>query len=147
MPISKNRNKKKKKVNTKKKIDKEIFDDGWMRFERQGKNIFMSNSMSEEEHAAWLKQLKANRPLFYLDIRKQIDKLVATINSYDKIFVLGGISSYATQKMMSDENDDGVSEIAMEYCQSIALSSNNISSLRPNADHLKEIFESLVKAI
>ncbi len=145
MPVSKNRNKKKKRLNKKKKMDNEVFDDGSMRFERKGKNIFMSNSMPEEEHATWLKQIKANRPLFYLDIRQQIDKLVETINSYDKIFVLGGIASYATQKMISDESDDGVSEIAMEYCQSIALANHNRSSLRPNAENLKEIFESLVK--
>jgi hypothetical protein len=141
MPKSKKRYKKQKN----KKSNRQIFDNGWMRAELKGKNIFMKNTLSAGEHDKWLKQLKTNRPLFYADIRSRIEKVVEAINSYDKIFVLGGISSYASQKMRFDETDDGASEIIMEYCQSISLATNNISTLRPNADNLKEIFESLMQ--
>ena len=37
--------------------DKEVLEDGTFDFTRQGKNIFMRNRMTEEEHQAWLERL------------------------------------------------------------------------------------------
>lgn len=125
--------------------DKEVFEDGPFEFAREGKNIFMRNHMTEEEHQAWLQQLTRNRPLAYRETRELIDEAVELINRFDKVFVLGGISSVGTHKFQSGE-DEEASEIVMEYAQSIAMATPNISKGKlPDQGSLIRIYDLLVK--
>jgi len=142
MPKSKVRKKKKSKP----KVDrKEVINLPGMQIIRKGKNIFMKNTMNEDEHAAYLKQLQENRPKVYDEIKDLINQTVDKINSYDKILVLGGIASYGYMKMLIDESDDGKYETTIEYCQSIATATPNLNKGKvPTPEILKEIYELLI---
>ncbi len=125
--------------------DKEVFEDGPFEFLREGKNIFMRNRMTEEEHRAWLEQLTRNRPLAYQETRALIDKVVELINSFDKVFVLGGVASVVTLKLHSEE-DEEAGEIVMEYAQSIAMATPNVNKgIRPDQESLVTIYNLLVE--
>lgn len=142
MPRSRNRKKKNKKNVSKREVVKR---DG-IEIVRKGKNIFISNKRTEEEHNACIKQLRENRPKVYEEIKEIIQETVDLINSYDKVLILGGIASYGYSKMLSDESDDGLSETTIEYCQSIATATPNTNKGKvPTGDILFRIYESLIK--
>lgn len=145
MPRSRNRKKKPKK---KKKITpkKEVIRVNGIEIIRKGKNIFYTNKRTEEEHTAFIKQLKEDRPKVYEEIKKLIDETVSLINAYDKILIVGGIASFGYNKMLTDESDDGLSETTIEYCQSIATATPNINKGKvPTGETLFKIYESLVE--
>jgi hypothetical protein len=142
MPKSRGRKKKKPKQKAR---NREIVNLPGMQIIRKGKNLFWKNTMTEDEHAAYLKQLQENRPKLYDEIKEMIQQTAEKINSYDKILVLGGIASYGYMKMLTDESDDGLSETTIEYCQSIATATPNINKGKvPTPDILNEIYEALV---
>lgn len=135
----------KKKKSKPKAANKEIITLPGMQIIRKGKNIFMRNTMSQDEHAAYLKQLQENRPKVYDEIKELIQRTIDKINAYDKLLVLGGIASYGYMKMLTDESDDGLSETTIEYCQSIATSTPNLNKGKiPTGETLNEIYEALV---
>lgn len=143
MPKSRVRKKKKTKGKT---TSKEIANLPGMQIIRKGKNILVKNTMTEDEHAAYLKQLHENRPKVYTELKELIQITVEKINAYDKILVLGGIASYGYMKMLTDEADDGMSETTIEYCQSIATATPNTNKGKiPTGEVLDEIYEALVK--
>lgn len=142
MPRSKVRKKKKSK---KKDSNKEVMDLGGIKVIRKGKNIFIHNKRTKDEHTAYMKQLQENRPKVYEDIKKLIEQTVVLINSYDKILVLGGIASYGYMKILTDESEDGLAETAIEYCQSIATATPNINLGKiPKGDALDKIYDALI---
>ncbi|HMK24876.1 MAG TPA: hypothetical protein VK483_02520 [Chitinophagaceae bacterium] len=142
MPRSRHR----KKPKTKRpKIKVEKIDHGWGEIVRKGKDIFFRNKMTEEQHQQYMQQLRDNRPKAYAEIRQLIDELVGLINKYDKLLVLGSIGSYCYEKMYNQE-DDGLSETAMEYLLSIALVTDNKNNgVAPEIDDLHKIVELLNK--
>jgi hypothetical protein len=143
MPRSRKRKSKKKKKNSSKK--KKINYSG-IEVIRKGKNILVKNKRTEEEQAAYIKQLRENRPKVYDEIKNLIKETVDLINAYDKILILGGIASYGYFKMLSDEFDDGLAETTIEYCQSIATATPNTNKGRvPTEKTLDKIYESLIK--
>lgn len=143
MPKSHVRKKSKKSKKSVPKVD-EVFDGGWYEVTRSGKNVFSRLKMTKEEHQQWINQIKDNLPKFFEEIKTKIKEAVDLINSYDKIFVLGGIASIASNKMITIQDDNSDAETAMEYCQSIAMATDNSNkSKRPDSDTLDKIYELL----
>ena len=143
MAKSKIRKKKKPKA---KNTKKEVFIRGGMELIRKGKNVFIRNRMTEEEHAQYIEQIKENHPKIYKQAKELIDEVVEKINSFDKIFVLGGIASFSYMKVLSDNSDDSFSETVIEYCQSIALATPNDNKGKlPTGEVLQQIRELLIK--
>lgn len=141
MPASKGRKKKKNKQKAK---SEKVFRKPGMEFVRKGKHIFLKNTMNSEEHAAYIEQLRENRPQFYEEIRTLLQETVDSINSYDKIQVMGAVASFFYYRMLTDEMDDGLSEVLMEYCQSIAAASvDDNKGKEPPVKILKQICDSL----
>lgn len=129
-----------------KKVKKEVFAKGGMEIIRKGRNIFIRNKMTEEEHAQYIEQIKENYPKIYEQIKELIEEAVNKINSFDKIFILGGIASYSYMKILSDNSDDSFSETVIEYCQSIAMATPNINKGKlPTGEVLHQIREILIK--
>jgi hypothetical protein len=73
-----------------------------------------------------------------------ISEVVSLINEYDKVFILVGLASYYYYNLISDPTEDGLSEVNLEYLQSIALATPNINAGKlPTGDVLKKISELL----
>ncbi|MEO7536475.1 MAG: hypothetical protein ABIU30_21615 [Ferruginibacter sp.] len=143
MPKSHIRKKSKKRKKSVPKID-EVFDGGWYEVTRSGKNVFSRLKMTKEEHEQWINQIKDNLPKFQEEIKTKIRKVVDLINSYDKIFVLGGIASIASNKMITIQDDNSDAETAMEYAQSIAMATDNSNKgKRPDSSTLDKIYSLL----
>lgn len=145
MGKAKNKRKQTKtRVKTKVK-DKDVVDYGWAEVIRKGKHVFIRNKLTADEHAAYLVQLKENRPKYYEEIKAKIVRVVDLINQFDKIFVLGGIAAQGYFQMISDSDDDGKSEVAIEYCHSIATATPNINKGKlPDNDTMNIIYDLLV---
>lgn len=145
MAVSKGR-KKKKKPSKKKHNKKTIFNDGALEFIQKGRNIFIKNVMSPEQHKEYLEQLRANYPKAYEEIRLLIKRAVELINSYDKVLIIGGIAAYGMELMRKRDSDDSIPETSIEYCQSIATATENINKGKvPTGEILKEIYDLLSK--
>lgn len=147
MPKSSIRKKKLRKKPPKKKYD-EYFDGGYYEVIRKGRNVFTRLKMTEEEHAQWMLQIKENRPKLYNEIKQLINEVTGLINSYNKIFIIAGIVSFAFDEWESNpEVDDSDPELAIEYCHSIALTSGNSNhGILPSKEILNKIYE-LLKTI
>lgn len=143
MPQSRKR-KKNRKTHRPKKYD-EVYDGGWYEVARRGRNVFQRLKMTEEQYQEWMKQIQENVPKFYEEIKGKIEKVVALINQYDKIFVVGGVASVAmVEGMANPEEDTSDPETSIEYCQSIALATANTNSgVIPSIEQIKDIYEQL----
>jgi hypothetical protein len=135
----------------KKKVGKEYdeyFDGGYYEVFRRGKNVFSRLKMTKEEHAQWMLQIEENRPKLFEEIKQFIEEVKSLIFAHDKIFIIGGIASLAFDEMENNQGtDDSDPEVAMEYCQSIALTSQNLNSgVPPTKEILDKIYE-LLKTI
>jgi len=126
--------------------DREVADLGHLELIREGRNTFIRNKLSVEEQQAHIKQIKENLPNLRLDIKALVSKVVSIINSYDKIFVLGGIASRSIDEARDIESDNSSTETLIEYCQSIAMASANTNQGKiPSKDVLQEIHSLLLQ--
>ena len=107
--------------------DREVFIKDGIEFIREGKNIFFNNTRTQEEQQEYVRNLKEGLPRAFGVIKNMIAEVVALINAYDKIYVMGAVAAVITQKKQVDPNDDEASEIFLEYCQSIALATPNVN--------------------
>jgi hypothetical protein len=134
MPVSRSR--KPKKSNKKQSsTNKEIFKDGPIEIKRQGRHIFMSNRMTEAQHQQYIEQVKEGRPKAYEEIKAMIADVKAKIDSYDRLFVLSGLSAMCLFKMQTDREDDGLSEVTLEYAQSLILADKDNPNKGKIPDH------------
>ena len=125
--------------------ESEKFNDGHIEFIREGKNIFVKNLLSQDEHEDYINHLAKNRLNIFAEIREMISSVVNLIDKYDKIFVLGSVSSRITNELQKSEQPEGAIEIIMEYCQSIAMATpNSNKGVMPNSTVLSEIFDLLI---
>jgi hypothetical protein len=125
--------------------DKDIYRDNGVEIIRKGRNIFFKNTMTETEHAAYIQQLKDNRPLALAEIKSMVARAAKLINSFDKIFVLGGIAGIVIDKISQDTDEEKIGEVVMEYCQSIAMATPNAIAKRPDAVDVEQLFDLLTE--
>jgi hypothetical protein len=121
---------KKKQNKQKKSVDtaKIPYGPGFIEVVRKGKNIFFNKEFTEEQQNELLESIRENRPKLYDETKRLITRTVELINEYDKIYILGGIASYGLDQMMvNKKTDDGLAETVIEYCQSVALATENIN--------------------
>ncbi len=111
-----------------------------IKFELKDANINIRNIRSKEEHDAFLKNVKENRPILLNQIKEQIDRVVLEINRFDKLYVLGGLSYISAM----NQDDDGISEVSIEYGQSIAMATPNKSTEIPKMSDIENIYNHLV---
>jgi hypothetical protein len=116
MPTSRSRKKKKtgKKPVTGKK---EVFRDGPIEIVLQGRHIFMRNNMTDAQHRQYIEQVKEGRPKAYDEIKALIAEVKAKIDDYDRLFVLSGLSAMCLLTIHTNKEDDGLSEVTLEYAQ------------------------------
>jgi len=144
MPKSKGRKKKNKPK--KKSSTKEIVRLNGVELIRKGRNVFVKSTLNEQQHQEYMQQIKDNHPKVYEEIKGLINEVVEVINNYDKIFVLGGIAAFGYNQMISNPEDDGLSETLIEYCLSIALATPNVNKgVIPSGTVLTFINNSLIK--
>jgi len=142
MPESRGRKKKTKKK--KPKVDKEKVDLGWAEAVRKGKHIFFRNKLTAEQHAQWIERIRQNRPMVYDEIRRMIEEVADLINGYNKVLLVGSMAGFYYQRILTDPEDDGKSEVNLEYLQSIALATENVNVGKvPEADVLVKVNELL----
>lgn len=146
MPKSRGRkNKKQKSKNrksSKKKLDREIFRQDGLEFIREGKNIFIKNNRTSEEHEKFIEEVKKNRPLQLENVKKAIDKVIYIFENNNPIGLLGGL---AYNEMINQFNpeDDGLSEVITEMGLSFATATNKISHNEPSAKTINELIKLL----
>ncbi len=134
MPVSRSR--KQKKSNKKRQSqDREVFKDGPIEIVRQGRHIFMRNRMTEAQHRRYIEQVKEGRPIAYEDIKSMISNVKAQIDNYDRLFVMSGLSAMCLFKMQTDKEDDGLSEVTLEYAQSLILADSENPNKGKIPDH------------
>jgi hypothetical protein len=134
MPVSRSRKPKKSNKKPQSK-NKEIFRDGPMEIIRQGRHIFMRNRMTEAQHQQYIEQVKEGRPKAYEEIKVMIADVKAMIDNYDRLFVLSGLSAMCLLKMQTDREDDGLSEVTLEYAQSLILADKENPNKGKLPDH------------
>lgn len=145
MPQSRKRKIKKPKKTSKKIKYDEVFDGGWYEVARRGRNVFQRLKMTKEQREEWMKQIEENVPKFYEEIKTKIERVVALINQYDKIFIIGGVASVAMDDHLANlEEDTSDPETSIEYCQSIVLATPNTNiGVIPAIEVIKDIYEQL----
>lgn len=103
-------------------------------------------SLSEVDAIKILESMKNNRELLNKHIRNIIEEAVELINQFDKIFILGGMSSIFYNQIFTDRTDDARTEVALEYCMSICTTSPNSNKGKlPNVNNLEKIHKELLK--
>jgi hypothetical protein len=119
---------------------------GWAKIVRKGRHVFMKNTMNSTEHEAYKQQLRENRPKVYAEIKEMIAEAVDLINRYDKLIALSALAGFYYETMLTDSDDDGKAYLALEYLQSIALTSPDVNSGKiPDPQVLTKITELLQK--
>ena len=115
-------------------------------FEKKGSLISFIDSLSNIEKTDFISKIENNRPALYSHIRHLIDETVIFINLFDKVFIMGGIASIFYNQNFNNNNDDGATEIVLEYCQSICMAGSNINEGKlPNTITLQRIHSALLK--
>jgi hypothetical protein len=90
-----------------------------IRYEQTGNMTYIQNIRSEKEQEDYLKRLKENHPHLKTYLTGRINAVIELFTAYDKIARLGALN-YNHYVLQDDPNDDGVSEIILEYAMSIA---------------------------
>lgn len=120
MPVSKGR--KKKSKSKKSSSPTRVFENNGIKISQKGNMTYIQNKRSEKEQKDFIEGLKENRPVVYEKLKSQIQDVIDDIQQYDKITLLGIISSYMVAKQFED---DGKGEVTLEYAQSICLAGPN----------------------
>ncbi|MCC8423577.1 hypothetical protein [Mucilaginibacter sp. UR6-11] len=108
--------------------------------------------------------IQKDRPRYLEWIKAEIAVLIASINKFDKVYVLGSLGARLIKAMPNSysqflENYQGLDEIdpnelvqkddeielLLEYAMSIAVATPNTSVLIPNAEELQAIYDQLSK--
>lgn len=139
MPVSKGRKKKVPKIQ------------GQRSRGQAGFNIFRVPGKSiNEDYFSFTNQLQLfnefrnDSSLLYKEIKREINEVTDQINSFDKIYLVGGIASIFFNPLEKKDHGTGA-ETALEYCLSIALASpNSNAGVIPNWEVIRSVFSALV---
>jgi hypothetical protein len=145
MPKSKVRKKKKKTRRNppmaKLQIQR-IVKDG-IEFIQDGKNVFVNNKRTQEEHEKFIAELKDRRPEMLSEINTRIDKVIAIFSEYDKIKILGSLVYQQIENLRLATGEGGM-EVMIEYALSFATAIIQNSKTEPPIEILQEVFENLI---
>lgn len=142
MPKSRGRIKKKKKKNRPVK-DREVFKKDGLEIIREGKNVIFRNNRTPEEHAAFIEEVKKNRPNHLKSIEVLIERIIKIFEEYDNLKLLGGLA-YNQMANQFNPSDDGLSEITLELGLSFAVAIAENPSKEPTLEIINELIEHLI---
>ena len=126
-----------------KKVDRDVFSRDGLEIIREGKNIFLRNNRTPEQHKEYLERVKNYRPDHLEKIKNQIDEITQIFKSYDKIKLLGALN-YNHIINQFNPQDDGLSEVTLEYGLSFATSIKGNSTKAPTAEIINRLIDLLV---
>jgi hypothetical protein len=144
MPKSKVRKKKKNKKNqsTGKPNIQRIVKDG-IEFIQDGKNVFINNKRTQEEHEKFIAELKDRRPEMLNEINTRVNRVITIFSEYDKIKILGSLVYQQIENLRLSTGEDGM-EVMIEYALSFATAIPENSKTEPTIEILQEVFDNLI---
>lgn len=123
MPVSKGRKKKSKNKNKSSNKAERSHESNGIKISQKGNMTYVQNKRSKFEQEKFVNHVIENRPIFFNEIKRDIDAVVNEISHFDKISLLGILSYY---QMAHQFTDDGQGEVVIEYAQSICTALPNL---------------------
>lgn len=136
----------KKKKRKKRKIHEdnyETFESDGLQLVRDGKNVFLKNKRSSQEHAEFIARVNLNRPSQLQAIENEINKIVSIFEEYDNVKLLGALS-YNHLINQSNPDDDGLSDLTLELALSYSLATSGAKNKTPSPNIIHSLIEKLV---
>lgn len=146
MPLSRGRKTKNKKKTPKKKrtnSNYEEFNANGVKVYRQGKNVFVQTNRTQEQQDELIESIKKNRPLLLDTLKVSIDRITEIFSNYNNFQLLGGLC-YNLFVNHDNSEDDGASQLALEYGLSFSTALKNNPKVSPTSDILNELIELLL---
>lgn len=130
MPLSRGRkNKKKKKIPQKKsETNYEKFSGNGFDIIRDGKNVYLKTNRSAEDQKQLVERIKIERPKILASLQEMINRITEIFSTYNNFQLLGML---AYNLIVNQKNDDGASELAMEYGMSFSIAIKDNPSEEP----------------
>lgn len=145
MPLSRGRKKTKKKKSQKKKRasrDYEEFESNGTKIYREGKNVFIKTNRSEEQQKDLIKNIKMHRPEILQSMKNSIVRVTEIFSTYNNFQLLGGLGCNLFLNHDNPE-DDGASELMVEYGLSFSTALNDNPKIEVSSDILNELIDTL----
>lgn len=145
MPLSRGRKgKKKKKPQQKRKSNSnyEEFSAIGTKVYRQGKNVFIRTNRTPEQQQQLVDEIKKHRPQILQSVNDSIAQIVEIFSEYDNFQLLGGLGYNLFEKHDSPE-DDGASELMIEYGLSFATAITGNGTKSVTSEILNELIDLL----
>lgn len=145
MPLSRGRKKGKKKKPQKKKIvnrDYEEFDSNGTKIYREGKNLFIKTNRSELQQKDLIENIKKHRPEILKSMNDSIIRVIDIFSSYNNFQLLGGLG-YNLYLNHDNPEDDGASELILEYGLSFATAIKGNPQKEATSEIINELIDSL----
>lgn len=130
MPKSRSRKKKRKKNNSNNSSKKQKKVVNGIEFILDGKNVLVKNKRTKEEHDLFIQKLIEQRPLIFSSIEESVNEVVEIFKSYDNFILLGHLA-YNHFQNINNSDDDGLSEVTLEYGLSFSAAIEKNSSASP----------------
>ncbi len=146
MPLSRGRKTKNKKKTPKKKrtnSNYEEFNANGVKVYRQGKNVFVQTNRTQEQQNELIESIKKNRPQLLDTLKESIDRITEIFSNYDNFQLLGGLC-YNLFVNHDNAEDDGASQLALEYGLSFSTALKNNPTVSPTSELLNELIELLL---
>ncbi|TDW52493.1 hypothetical protein EV144_1011183 [Flavobacterium sp. 270] len=146
MPLSRGRKSKNKKKTPKKKrtnSNYEEFNTNGVKVYRQGKNVFLQTNRTQEQQNELIESIKKNRPQLLDTLKVSIDRITEIFSNYDNFQLLGGLC-YNLFVNHDNSEDDGASQLAVEYGLSFSTALKNNPKVSPTSEILNELIELLL---
>lgn len=143
MPLSRKRKSKKKSPKKKKKTSNcEEFSANGVKVFRQGKNLFIKTNRTAEEQQELIENIKKNRPLILDSLKVSIERITEIFSTYDNFKLLGGLC-YNLFVNHDNSEDDGASQLSLEYGLSFSTALKNNPTISPTSEILNELINLL----
>lgn len=142
MPLSRGRKKGKRKKSTSQRPDNnhQEFSSNGVKIFQQGKNVFIKTNRTPKQQQELVDRIRTERPNLLLLLQSAIGRVIEIFSKYDNYKLLGFLSY---ELILNQKNDDGASELAMEY----AMSFSTAIAGNPNEEPTNEICDELVNLL
>ncbi|MBA4155719.1 hypothetical protein, partial [Flavobacterium sp.] len=144
MPLSRGRKKNKKKPQKKKRAnhDYEEFDSNGTKIYREGKNLFIKTNRSEQQQKDLIENIKKHRPEILKSMKDSIIRVTDIFSAYNNFQLLGGLG-YNLYLNHDNPEDDGASELMLEYGLSFATAIKGNPKKEATSEIINELIDSL----
>lgn len=139
MPISRGRKKGKRKKSTSKRADNnhQEYSSNGVKIFQQGKNVFIKTNRTAKQQQELISRIKIQRPNLLLSLQSSINRAIKIFSEFDNYKLLGSLTY---NLILNHKNDDGASELALEY----AMSFSTAIAGNPSEEPTDEICDELI---